>query len=85
MFIKKKPTSIEIIFSPEDYFLRKNKLNPDALGEYCLTRRISMDYCGKPDQEGVVVLYLDDEEAQIFREAGFGEIEGGDDPTELNN
>ena len=83
MFIKKKPTSVEIIFSPEDYWLRQNKLNPDTLGEYCLTRRINMDYSGKQDQEGMVVMYLDKEEAQIFREAGFGEIEGGDNPTEL--
>ena len=83
MFIKKKPTSVEIIFSPEDYFLRRNKLNPDALGEWCLTRRIDMFYKGKPDQEGMVVLYLDNEEMQVFKGAGFDEISGGEDPTEL--
>jgi len=85
MFIKKKPTSIEITFSPKDYWLRRNTFTPNSMGAFCLTNRIDMSYKGKPDQEGVVVLYLDDEEAQIFREAGFGEIEGGDDPTELNN
>ena len=83
MKINKKPTSITITFSPKDYWLRENKLNPDMLGEWCLTRRISMDYCGKPDQEGMVVLYLDDEEIQVFKGAGFDEISGGADPTEL--
>jgi len=83
MKINKEPTSIIVEFSPEDYFLRKNKLNPDALGEYCLTRKINMDYKGKPPQEGMVVLYLDWEEANVFKGAGFMEIEGGADPTEL--
>lgn len=81
MEIIKKSISVVATFLPEEYWLRKNTFNPDFMGEWCLTRRIDMSYKGKLDQEGTVVMFLDNDEAQIFREAGFNQISGGDDPT----
>lgn len=81
MQIQKQPTKITITFDPAEYWLRRNAKNPDWQGEYCLTHRIDMSYKGKDDQEGSVVMYLSDEQAKEFRQAGFSEIEGGTDPT----
>lgn len=74
MNITKQPSEVTISFSPKDYWLRRNDDNPEFQGEYLLTVRINMAYSGKPDQEGRPVLYLDEDQAKIFSEAGFGEI-----------
>lgn len=74
MKIHKQPAGVTITFSPEDYWLRENDDDPDFNGKYCLSTRIDMSYAGKPDQEGAKVIFLDEAQAQIFREAGFGEI-----------
>lgn len=83
MEIKRLPTDVSITFSPKSYWLRKNSKNSDWLGEYALTHRIDMSYKGKDDQEGSVVLYLDARQADAFKEAGFDELEGGVDPTNI--
>lgn len=69
--------------SNKDYWLRKNSFKPDILGEYCLTYRINMEYKGKPDQEGVVFMFISEYEIDKFIRAGFQEISGGDDPTDF--
>lgn len=74
MKINRQPSDITISFSPKDYWLRKNEHEPDWLGEYCLTVRIDMSYKGKEDQEGCTVMYLDEKQAQQFRDSGFSEI-----------
>ena len=84
MKIKKQSTSVTITFHPKEYWLRRNMNNPDWCGDYCLTGRIDMSYKGKDDQEGGVVIYLTENEVQIFKDAGFSEIMGGDDPTLLD-
>ena len=82
MHISKKPTSVILEFFPSGYWIRENKNDPEWNGEYALTRRIDMSYKGKDDQEGPMVMFLSKEQAEIFREAGFEEISGGDaDPT----
>ena len=74
MNLTRKPTSVLIEFSPTDYWLRKNEKDPEWMGEYMLTHRIDMSYKGKDPQEGSVVLYLTNEQAQVFRDAGFYEL-----------
>lgn len=81
MEIKKQPAAVTITFRPSDYWLRKTesysdftKSDADFLGEYCLTHRIDMSYKGKDDQEGAVALFLDESDANTFREAGFSEL-----------
>lgn len=39
-----------------------------------LCHRIDMSYKGKEDQVGEPVLYLSDDEAEVFKDAGFSEI-----------
>ena len=47
--------------TPKDYFLKKLKEENDE--EFAvLVHRIDMDYAGKPDQEGSIAIYLDEEE-----------------------
>jgi len=79
MKIEKMPTPVTISLSPEEYFLRRvDSLDQCPVGwfgsEYCLTVRIGMSYKAKPDQEGDVFMFLSDEEAQVFRDAGFTEL-----------
>lgn len=74
MKIQKQPTSITITFSPKDYWLRKNTIDPDWLGEYVLVHRIDMSHKGKSDQEGSIVMFLSEDEVRKFKEAGFVEI-----------
>lgn len=85
MEIQKQPTDIVVTFSPKHYWLRQNKCDPEWHGEYCLTHRIDMSYAGKEDQEGPLAIFLREEQAQTFKEAGFDEISGGIDPSELMN
>lgn len=81
MRVQINQTSIMLTLSPKDYWLRENKNDPDWHGTYCLTHRIDMSYKGKEDQEGALVMYLSEEQAQHFKEAGFDEISGGVDPS----
>ena len=70
--IKQWNADVSAVFSPNDCWLKKS--DDEYKGEYMLCHRIDMSYCGKSDQEGSPVLYLSDEEAQVFREAGFDEL-----------
>lgn len=72
MIIQKN--DITLVLSPDEYFVRK--LDRDFNGDYVLTTRIDMSYCGKPDQEGGYFMYLSDYEAKKFITAGFDEIIG---------
>lgn len=81
MEIQRNPSKVTIIFSPDRYWLRKTedycgltKEDAEWNGEYCLTHRIDMSYKGKDDQEGSIIMYLDEAQAQHFRDAGFSEI-----------
>lgn len=71
------------MFNQANYWLRKNSCKPEWHGSYVLTNRIDMSYKGKHDQEGGVVMFLNDSQAQLFRDAGFSEIDGGIDPTDF--
>ena len=68
----KTPVSIE--FHPDQYWLKKsdNEFN----GDYMLVYQIDMSYAGKPNQEGAPVLYMTEQQAEIFIKAGFDEIYG---------
>lgn len=72
MQIKKDPTCVTLTFCPASYWLRK--CNDEFHEDYMLTNRIDMSYSGKGDQEGTPVLYLTEDEAQVFKDAGFSEI-----------
>lgn len=85
MNIHKHPTEITVKFSPKKYWVRKNHFQPEWYGEYCLTYRVDMSYCGKEDQEGVLVMFLSKKQAKIFLDAGFEEIQGGVEPISFKD
>ena len=62
---------IVIELNPADFFLKKIDPKKDKelswCGEYCLSVRIDMDYAGKPDQEGMPVIFLTEEQAEKVR------------------
>lgn len=74
MKIRKQPTKVTITLDPNDYWLVENKNDPNFYGDYKLTHRINMSYAGKADQEGPDFMYLQENEAQVFKEAGFDEL-----------
>ena len=80
MQISKQPTKVTITLDPRSYWLRKtayfkfDSFDPNLHGEYCLTHRIDMSYKGKADQEGSLFMFLNEEEAQVFIDAGFEEL-----------
>ena len=66
-----KPIDVNVTFSPNDYFVIKNKNEHQEESPYALAIRLDMSYAGKPDQVGATILYLEEEEAKVFRDAGF--------------
>ena len=59
---------IQIDLNPNDYFLKKCEEESDKwCGEYALVHKLDMDYCGKPPQEGMPVIYLTKQEAEKLR------------------
>jgi len=66
----KTPVSIE--FHPDQYWLKKS--DDVWRGDYMLVYQIDMSYAGKSNQEGSPVLYMNKKQADIFINAGFGEI-----------
>ena len=71
MRIERKPSEVIITFSPDSYCLVKCK--DEMLGDYALHFLIDRSEKGKSPDLGVEVLYLGEEEAKIFKEAGFSE------------
>ena len=69
MKLEKQPSDVKITFSPDEFFLVKCKEN--LCGDYALHYRIDRSYKGKDDDIGMERLYLDKEEAKVFRDAGF--------------
>jgi len=59
---------IQIEINPKDYFITKTdgKMK-DFNGEYALSHKISMDYCGKSDQVGCEQIFLNEKEYQKIR------------------
>ncbi len=74
MILTRQPTNVNVVLSPKDYFLEKNDHETDFYGEYRLIHRIDMSYSGKEDQGGATFMYLTEDEAKVFREAGFNEL-----------
>jgi hypothetical protein len=68
----KQPTEVTVTFAPKDYWLKK--CDDEFLGDFMLVHRIDMSYKGKDDQEGSPVLYMAEKQAEMFRDAGFGEL-----------
>ena len=72
MKITKQPREISITFSPGDYCLMKCK--DEMLGDYALHYLIDRSEKGKDPDIGMEVMYLGEEQAKIFKEAGFIEV-----------
>ena len=54
---------VQIDIKPKDYFIcETDEKEADFLGKYNLSHRIDMSYCGKPDQVGSPMIYLDEED-----------------------
>ena len=70
--IKKEPSGVIITFSPNDYCLMKCKGN--LLGDYALHYLIDRSEKGKNPDIGIERLYLDKDEAELFKKAGFVEV-----------
>lgn len=72
MKLSKQPGNVEIILSPDNYYIQKS--NEEFYGEYMLVHRIDMSYAGKDDQIGGTFMYLTEIEVEVFRSSGFSEI-----------
>lgn len=68
MKIEKQPSSVQLTFSPADYFLVKEK------EEWHLAPRIDRSYKGKDDDIGSPVLMLEDGQEKTFQDALFTEV-----------
>lgn len=69
MQISKRPSEVRITFSPEDYCLVVCK-NIEK-GEYTLNFLIDRSEKGKMPDVGIEVMYLNEKQASIFKDAGF--------------
>jgi len=58
---------IQININPNDYFIVKLEQGDDFNGDYVLSHRIDMSYCGKPDQIGSEKIYLDEKEYEKLK------------------
>ena len=72
MKLTKKPSEVSVIFSPDEFCLMRRK--DEMLGQYALHYLIDRSDKGKSPDIGMEVLYLDEKEAQVFKEAGFTEV-----------
>lgn len=71
MKIISKPADVTITFSPKEYCLMKCK--DEMMGDYSLHCLIDRSEKGKGPDLGIEVLYLSNEEADVFKKAGFSE------------
>lgn len=69
MKLTKKPSEVLITFKPNEYCLMR--CEDKMLGDYALHYLIDRSEKGKSPDIGVEVLYLEEKEAQVFKEAGF--------------
>jgi hypothetical protein len=77
--IENRNTEVQLTFTPAEYFLvhSKDKRYGDDEMVWTLNPRIDRSSKGKDDDIGVPIVYLDDEEAETFKKAGFSWIEMG--------
>jgi hypothetical protein len=67
MKLRKQPSNVTVIFSPQDYCLVKIE------NGYSLNHLISREEKGKDPDVGLEVMLLSEDEAKIFKESGFRE------------
>jgi N-acetylglutamate synthase-like GNAT family acetyltransferase len=72
MNIQPKPSDVTITFSPYEYCLTKCK--DRILGDYTLNYLIDRSEEGKTAELGIEIMYLLEQQAEIFKRSGFKEF-----------